>query len=74
MSTALIYFIEAFNDLFVFHYPHEWSNSLSTTNSLKLTKTSSNAVFVNHAQVSTADVQAANGVVHVINRVVLPVN
>lgn len=48
-------------------------NPLSTTNSLKLTKTSTNAVFVNHASVLTADVQADNGVVHVINRVVLPV-
>ena len=49
-------------------------NPLSTTNSLKLTKTSTNAVFVNHASVVAADVQADNGVVHVINRVVLPVN
>ncbi|WP_294672690.1 fasciclin domain-containing protein [uncultured Fluviicola sp.] len=49
-------------------------NPLSTTNSLKLTKTSANAVFVNHASVVTADVQADNGVVHVIDKVVLPVN
>ncbi|MGV3613409.1 MAG: fasciclin domain-containing protein [Fluviicola sp.] len=49
-------------------------NPLSTTNSLKLTKTTGNAVFVNHASVVAADVQADNGVVHVINKVVLPVN
>lgn len=49
-------------------------NPLSTTNSLKLTKTAANAVFVNHASVLTADVQADNGVVHVIDKVVLPVN
>lgn len=47
---------------------------LSTSNTLKLTKTSTNAVFVNHAQVTTADVQASNGVVHVLDKVVLPVN
>jgi transforming growth factor-beta-induced protein len=45
---------------------------LSTTNSLKLTKTSAGNVFVNHAQVTLADVQADNGVVHVLNKVVLP--
>ena len=47
---------------------------LSTSNTLKLTKTSANAVFVNQASVLTADVQADNGVVHVIDKVVLPVN
>jgi uncharacterized surface protein with fasciclin (FAS1) repeats len=45
---------------------------LSTTNTLKLTKTSTGNVFVNQAQVTTADVQADNGVVHIINAVVLP--
>ena len=49
-------------------------NPLSTSNTLKLTKTSANAVFVNQASVLTADVQADNGVVHVIDKVVLPVN
>jgi transforming growth factor-beta-induced protein len=46
---------------------------LSTTNTLKLTKTSTGNVFVNQAQVTLADVQADNGVVHVLNKVVLPV-
>lgn len=46
---------------------------LSTTNTLKLTKTSTGNVFVNQAQVTTADVFADNGVVHVLNAVVLPV-
>ena len=45
---------------------------LSTTNTLKLTKTSAGSVYVNHAQVTLANVQADNGVVHVLNKVVLP--
>jgi uncharacterized surface protein with fasciclin (FAS1) repeats len=46
---------------------------LSTTNTLKLTVTTAPAVFVNQAQVTTPNVQADNGVVHVLNAVVLPV-
>lgn len=46
---------------------------LSTTNTLKLTLTGSGNVFVNQAQVTLADVAADNGVVHVLNGVVLPV-
>lgn len=45
---------------------------VSTTNNLKLTVTSTGNVFVNHAQVTAADLSADNGVVHVINNVVLP--
>jgi transforming growth factor-beta-induced protein len=45
---------------------------LSLTNTLKLTKTSTNNVFINQAQVSTADLNATNGVVHVLNSVLLP--
>jgi uncharacterized surface protein with fasciclin (FAS1) repeats len=45
---------------------------LSTTNTLKLTVTTVGAVFVNQAQVTTADLTANNGVVHVINGVLLP--
>jgi transforming growth factor-beta-induced protein len=45
---------------------------LSTTNTLKLTKTTTGSVYVNQAMVTTADLNAANGVVHVINAVVLP--
>jgi uncharacterized surface protein with fasciclin (FAS1) repeats len=41
-------------------------------NTLKLTKTTSGNVFINQAQVTTADVNADNGVVHVLNAVVLP--
>ncbi|MDP4762694.1 MAG: fasciclin domain-containing protein, partial [Salibacteraceae bacterium] len=46
---------------------------LSTTNTLKLTKTSMNDVYVNQAQVTLTDVAADNGVVHVIDAVVLPI-
>ncbi len=46
---------------------------LSTTNTLKLTLTGTGNVFVNQAQVTLADVAADNGVVHVLNGVVLPV-
>jgi uncharacterized surface protein with fasciclin (FAS1) repeats len=45
---------------------------VSTTNTLKLTVTGAGSVFVNHAQVTAADLSADNGVVHVINNVVLP--
>jgi uncharacterized surface protein with fasciclin (FAS1) repeats len=48
------------------------ANALSTTNTLKLTKKASGAVFVNQARVTAADIDATNGVVHVINAVVLP--
>jgi len=46
---------------------------LSQTNTLKLTVTSAGNVFVNHAQVTAVDITADNGVVHVLNAVVLPV-
>ncbi len=46
---------------------------LSTTNTIKLTKTTSGDVFVNHSQVISADITADNGVVHVISDVILPV-
>ena len=46
---------------------------LSTTNTIKLTKTASGDVFVNHSQVISADITADNGVVHVISDVILPV-
>jgi transforming growth factor-beta-induced protein len=45
---------------------------LSTTNTLKLTKTSAGDVYVNHSQVSTADITADNGVVHVVSELLLP--
>lgn len=38
-------------------------------NTLKLTKTAGNAVYVNHAQVNAADLTADNGIVHFINAV-----
>ena len=44
---------------------------LSTTNTIKLTKTTSGDVFVNHSQVISADITADNGVVHVISDVIL---
>ncbi len=46
---------------------------LSTTNTLKLTLTSTGDVFVNQAQVTAADITTDNGVVHVLNKIVLPV-
>jgi transforming growth factor-beta-induced protein len=46
---------------------------LSTTNTLKLTATSTGNVFVNQAQVTAVDINADNGIVHVLNAVVLPV-
>jgi uncharacterized surface protein with fasciclin (FAS1) repeats len=46
---------------------------LSSTNTLKLTLTSTGNVFVNQAQVTLANVNADNGIVHVLDAVVLPV-
>lgn len=46
--------------------------ALSNLNTLKLTKTTSGKVFVNHAEVTAADVPATNGVLHVIDEVLLP--
>jgi len=46
---------------------------ISPTNTLKLTLTSTGSVYVNQAKVTAADVQADNGVVHVIDAVVLPI-
>lgn len=45
---------------------------LSPTNTLKLTLTSGGNVFVNQAQVTTANLTTDNGIVHVLNGVVLP--
>ncbi|MFY0673322.1 MAG: fasciclin domain-containing protein [Bacteroidia bacterium] len=47
-------------------------DALSTSNTIKMTKTSEGKVFANHAEVTTADVDADNGIVHVINSVILP--
>jgi transforming growth factor-beta-induced protein len=46
---------------------------LNNANTLKLTKTTTGSVFVNQAQVTLADLNADNGIVHVIDEVVLPV-
>ena len=45
---------------------------LSATNTLKMTVTGTGAVFVNQALVSAVDLTTDNGVVHVIDGVVLP--
>ena len=45
---------------------------LSNSNTLKLTVTSMGDVFVNQAQVTSTDIASDNGVVHVLNAVVLP--
>ncbi|MGB0424365.1 MAG: fasciclin domain-containing protein, partial [Flavobacteriales bacterium] len=47
-------------------------DAVSMTNTLKLTVTSDSDVFVNQAQVMMPNVEADNGVVHVLNAVVLP--
>jgi len=46
---------------------------LSQTNNLKVTVASNGNVFFNQAQVEMADVAASNGLVHVLNSVLLPV-
>jgi uncharacterized surface protein with fasciclin (FAS1) repeats len=46
---------------------------LNSANTLKLTKKSTGEVYVNQAQVTLADLNADNGVVHVLDAVVLPV-
>jgi uncharacterized surface protein with fasciclin (FAS1) repeats len=46
---------------------------LSTTNTLKLTATADGDVFVNQAQVTSVDITAYNGTVHVLDAVVLPI-
>jgi uncharacterized surface protein with fasciclin (FAS1) repeats len=48
------------------------AEAASPTNTLKLTKKANGDVFVNQAQVTAPDIDATNGVVHVINAVVLP--
>ena len=45
---------------------------LSSTNTLKVTLTTLGEVYVNQAMVTTADLIAANGVVHALDAVVLP--
>lgn len=45
---------------------------LNAANTIKITKTGSGEVYVNQAMVSLADLNADNGVVHVIDAVILP--
>ncbi len=45
---------------------------LSVTNTLKLTKTSMGDVYVNQAQVTSADIATDNGIVHVLDAVLYP--
>ena len=47
---------------------------VSTSNTLKLTVKANDDVFVNQAQVTGTDIGADNGVVHILNAVVLPIN
>ena len=47
-------------------------DALSTTNTLKLTKTASGSVYANQAMVVAADLIADNGVVHSVDAVLLP--
>ncbi|MFM7300069.1 MAG: fasciclin domain-containing protein, partial [Crocinitomicaceae bacterium] len=46
---------------------------ISTINTLKFTATTDGNVFVNQAQVTAVDINAGNGVVHVLDAVVLPI-
>ncbi len=48
------------------------ASAVSTTNTLKLTKTAGGDVYVNQAMVTLADVSADNGIVHALDAVVLP--
>ena len=48
------------------------ATAVSTTNTLKLTKTAGGDVYVNQAMVTLADVSADNGIVHALDAVVLP--
>ncbi|MEM7162001.1 MAG: fasciclin domain-containing protein [Bacteroidota bacterium] len=48
------------------------ADPLNTANTLKVTVTGNSEVFVNQAQVALPDVGADNGLVHVIDAVVLP--
>ena len=47
-------------------------DAVSTTNTLKLTKTAAGSVYVNQAMVVGADLTADNGVVHSVDAVLLP--
>ena len=47
-------------------------NSLSEINDLKLTVKGSGEVFVNQAKITATDIMSENGVVHVLNSVLLP--
>ena len=47
-------------------------NSLSQINDLKLTVKNSGEAFVNQAQITATDIMSANGVVHVLDGVLLP--
>ena len=46
--------------------------AVSTTNTLKLTKTAAGSVYANQAMVVAADLSADNGVVHSVDAVLLP--
>lgn len=46
---------------------------LNSANTAKVTITGGGDVYINHAQVTTPDVSADNGVVHVLDQVILPV-
>ena len=46
---------------------------LSTTNTIKMTVTSDGNVFANQSNIVAVDVESDNGVVHVLDQVILPV-
>ncbi len=47
-------------------------NALNTQNTLKITVKSAGGVAINQAMVTTADIRTSNGIVHVIDAVLLP--
>lgn len=48
------------------------ANPLNTANTLKVTVTTTSDVFINQAEVTTPDVAGGNGLIHVVDAVLLP--
>lgn len=83
LDIAGVLALESLSDILTYHViPSEVPSSavtngaivdaVSPTNTLKLTRTVDDDIFVNQAQVNGADLDATNGVVHSINSVLLP--
>ncbi|QJW88030.1 fasciclin domain-containing protein [Spirosoma taeanense] len=72
LKTALLYHI-LYSPVFSATIP-SGLNSVETASKgvAFINKTSNDLVYINNARVTEADIQAANGVIHVINRVLTP--